>query len=90
MKANIPKNPTRRERELELEKREMVKRTLEVALLAVTFVYGDHGYGTKRIDERLKEIVEKINYFVDRYGDDCAVFAMRKKAKELYDIEVVI
>ena len=90
MKANIPKSPSRRERELEIEKRAMVKRTLETCMLAFALVLGDEGNGTKRIDRHLNEFVEKLDYYVDRYGDDCAVFAMRKQAKEKYGIEVVI
>lgn len=88
MKANIPKKATKRERELEFEKRAVVKLTLEMCMLAFALVLGDNGYGTKRMDRMLHEFVAKLNNYVDRYGEDCAVFALRKKAKELYDIEV--
>lgn len=90
MKANIPKNPTRRERELEAEKREMVKRTLETCMLTFALVLGDNGNGTKRIDRQLNEFIKKLNDFVERYGEDCAVLALRKKAKELYNVEVIL
>lgn len=62
MRANIPKNPTRRERELELEKRAMVKRTLETCMLAFALVLGDEGNGKKRIDRHLNEFVNKLDY----------------------------
>lgn len=90
MKANVPKSLTKRERELEAEKRKMVKRTLETCMLTFALVLGDNGNGTKRIDRQLNEFIEKLNDFVERYGEDCAVFALRKKAKELYDVEVVL
>lgn len=80
MKANIPKK-SKRERDLEYAKHEMVKRTLETCMLAFALVLGDEGNGKKRIDRHLNEFVDKLDYFVDRYGDDCAVFAMRKQAK---------
>lgn len=89
MKANIPKQ-TKRERELDYAKHEMVKRTLETCMLAFALVLGDEGNGTKRIDRHLNEFVAKLDEYVERYGEDCAVFALRKKAKELYDIEVMI
>lgn len=90
MKANIPKKLTKRERELDYAKHEMVKRTLETSMLAFALVLGDEGNGTKKIDRHLNEFVEKLTYFTERYGEDCAIYAMRKKAKELYDIEVII
>lgn len=58
MKANVPKSLTKRERELEAEKRKMVKRTLETCMLTFALVLGDNGNGTKRIDRQLNEFIE--------------------------------
>lgn len=67
----------------------MGESTFEFCTLAAIMSLGELGFGKTRLDRFLNIYKELCSDFVNRY-EDCVLFALRKKCKELYGIDIEI
>ena len=67
----------------------MGESTFEFCTLAAILSLGELGFGKTRLDRFLNIYKDLCSDFVDRY-EDCVIFSLRKKCKELYGIDIEI
>lgn len=68
----------------------VINSTAEFLLLSMALELNEKdGYGQKRVEDRWRGLLGRCTDMVERYGADCAVFAMKEKAMERgFEIEI--
>lgn len=89
MKCNLPSKQTKKEREIEANRTDSAVRMFDFCLLNAILTLGELGYGEKRLVRFIERYKAMSETLLERY-DDCILYAMRKKVKELYGIEIEI
>lgn len=89
MKCNLPSKQSRKEREIEANRQDSGVRMFDFCLLNAILTLGELGYGEKRLLRFIERYKAMSQTLLDRYDKD-TLYAMHKKVKELYGIEIEI
>ena len=89
MKCNLPSKQSRKEREIEANRQDSGMRMFDFCLLNAILTLGELGYGEKRLLRFIERYKSMSQTLLDRYDKD-TLYAMHKKVKELYGIEIEI